>query len=102
MASTASPMALSLSRLKCIEQEDSEVIIDVEDDEPYVIVLTIDGQSVRTERNTPIPMVSASISRIGPVENFDEGDLKPAPANIIWELMDLRRRSPMLIGWRFS
>jgi hypothetical protein len=80
------PVAVSLVRLKCNEQEDTEVIFDTQDDEPYVLVITVDGQGIRNVGGATIPAVTAKLTRIGPIEDFDEGDTKSAPANTLWGL----------------
>jgi hypothetical protein len=83
-------MAVSLVRVKCIEQEDSEPpIFDTEDDEPYVIVLTVNGQG----RFLGIPgngiqLAESRLFRIGPMEGFDKGDVKTPPDNLLWGLND--------------
>ena len=81
-------IAVALSRLKCHEQEDTELpIIDNEDDEPYVIVLSIDVGSRTLDglvaRASPPPL---QLFRVGPMEDIDKDDLKPAPANQLWNL----------------
>ena len=84
----ASPnVAVSLARVKCHEQEDSEPpIFDTEDDEPYIVVLRLDVG----DRKLSGLLGSASpppfeISHIGPI-NMDKGDSKPAPVNQLWNL----------------
>src|SRR5918996_251584 len=80
------PVAVSLARIKCIEQEDSEFILDTEDDEPYILVITVNGQGIQTIGNNTIPRVAARLFRIGPIQDFDKDDIKPAPPNVLWGL----------------
>jgi hypothetical protein len=81
------PVFVSLERLKCHEQEDSELpLVDVEDDEPYVLVLSIDASAGSAGTGIAGQAPSAELFRIGPVEGVDKGDLKPAPPNTLWGL----------------
>jgi hypothetical protein len=83
---TTVPVTVSLVRLKCIEQEDTEVVFDTQDDEPYVLVMAVDGQRIRVINGIPAPVVAAQLRRIGPIEDFDQGDVKEAPLNALWGL----------------
>jgi hypothetical protein len=81
------PVSVTLERLKCFEQEDTELpVIDNEDDEPYVIVMAVNGQGRALIPGTPLRFPESLVTRIGPIEGFDKGDLKPAPANTVWGL----------------
>lgn len=82
-----SPISVSLERLKCYEQEDGEPpIFDTEDDEPYVLVLSIDNNGRQLVPGLPVRMPSTQLFQVGPIEGFDQGDLKPAPDNTLWGL----------------
>jgi hypothetical protein len=81
------PVSVTLERLKCFEQEDTEPpLIDTEDDEPYVIVLAVNGQGRAIIPGTTLRFPESLVTRVGPIEGFDKGDLKPAPANMVWGL----------------
>jgi hypothetical protein len=92
------PVAVSLVRIHCIEQEDGEPpIFDTEDDEPYVIVLSVYGQG----RFLGVPpvgvqLVQSGLFRIGPIEDFDKGDVKPPPANTLWGLANAPAVVPLI------
>ena len=81
-------IALSFVRLKCHEQEDTELpIVDNEDDEPYIVVLAIDvGTRTLSGGLGGVSPPPFQVFRVGPMEDIDEGDLKPAPANQLWNL----------------
>lgn len=86
------PVSVSLERIKCYEQEDSEPpIIDTEDDEPYVIVLAVNGEGRELVPRSGIRLPESSVTRIGPISGFDTDDLKPVRANLVWGL----NHSPM-------
>ena len=81
-------IALSFVRLKCHEQEDTELpIVDNEDDEPYIVVLAIDvGTRTLSGGLGGVSPPPFQVFRVGPMEDIDEGDLKPAPVNQLWNL----------------
>jgi hypothetical protein len=75
-------ITVSLTSLKCYAQEDTEPpIFDTEDDEPYVIALSIDVGDRKLDGLLGSASPSAfALTRIGPIEDIDKGDLKPVPA----------------------
>jgi len=81
-------VAVSFVRLKCNEQEDTELpIVDNEDDEPYVVALSIDvGDRILDGVLSGAAPPAFQVFRVGPMADIDEGDLKPAPANQLWNL----------------
>lgn len=85
---TQAAVSVSLERLKCHEQEDGEPpLIDTEDDEPYVLIVSIDGSaSAEVASGTTPRTPSAELFRVGPLADIDKGDLKPVPPNTLWGL----------------
>ncbi|MFN2537448.1 MAG: hypothetical protein ABR549_04750, partial [Mycobacteriales bacterium] len=81
-------IAVALARLKSNEQEDTEPpVINTEDDEPYVVVLSIDvGDRTLDGVLGAVSPPPSQLFRVGPMEDIDKGDLKPAPPNQLWNL----------------
>jgi hypothetical protein len=76
-----------LEGLKCNEQEDTEPpIFDTEDDEPYVLVISINGKGRRIGPGGAVQLPESRVFRIGPIEDFDKDDFKFAPPNALWGL----------------
>ena len=83
------PLKLSVSGIKCYQQEDSSpFLIDFEDDEPYVLVFSfniprLDLSNIEIEALIP----DAKVTLIGPWEDVDDdGEFYLAPHNILWGL----------------
>jgi hypothetical protein len=72
------PVTLSMSGLKCFDQNDTDrgTVFDVEDDEPYVLAYAVDLAAVQNSK----------LTKIGPMSGVDEGFAFSAPANVIWGL----------------
>ena len=77
------PVFMALSHLACHEQQDDELpVIDSEDDEPYVIVLSVQLAASGLMGLMP----SGELFQIGPLEDVDAGTHRSAPANTLWGL----------------
>ena len=84
---TSDPVTVSWERLHCIEQEDTETpIIDVEDDEPYIVVMSINGSGRGLGPGNLIQLPESRVFLVGPMSGIDKADVKAAPANALWGL----------------
>lgn len=75
---------VGMTRLVCHEQEDTEPLIDTEDDEPYVLVVSVACPPPEGGLLAGVP--SAEVFRIGPFDSVDAGDRRDAPPNVVWGL----------------
>jgi hypothetical protein len=86
------PMSVSLVRLHCTDQEDTEPpIFDTEDDEPYVIVMAVNGQGRFVGvGGIGFQLTESRVFRVGPLASVDQGETRTPPANLLWGLADQR------------
>jgi hypothetical protein len=80
------PVVLQVTGIQCFDQEDTNVVwpFDTEDDEPYVLccVLNVPQLSLNPLSVSP---PQAQVIKVGPWGNIDDdGVVRTAPANTLW------------------
>lgn len=87
MDPNSTAVTVTLERFHCYAQEDGEPpIVDIEDDEPYAIVLSVDGHGHAASPGLMVLPPAIGLFRVGPLESIDRDETKPAPPINVWNL----------------
>lgn len=87
---TPTAIKLSVHGIQCFEQEDTNVWLwDVEDDEPYVLVFSLNVPMIEASLSPPrldISLPRPKVTKVGPWEDIDDDEITHlAPTNVIWD-----------------
>lgn len=97
---TPVPVRLDVEAIQCFDQDDGPGFwpFDTEDDEPYVLVYTLNMPILEATISPPridIQLPAPRVVKVGPWEDVDDDEqIHRAPANVVWDAASGLVREP--------